>query len=124
MVSKKEHFGVFRADNNPAKREVNPLRDHLLQVSSVNVHIQVLTHRHWLLPLKSRLISIFAFSIRTHMQKSRPANVSELKGVSKDTGTGTNFRHDLSSYAAFGFEICVYMAASTDSRQMNCFLSS
>ena len=23
MVSKKEHFGVFRADNNPAKREVN-----------------------------------------------------------------------------------------------------
>jgi len=24
MASKKEHFGVFRADNNPAKREVNP----------------------------------------------------------------------------------------------------
>jgi len=24
MASKKKHFGVFRADNNPAKREVNP----------------------------------------------------------------------------------------------------
>jgi hypothetical protein len=26
MVSKKEQFGVFRADNNPEKREVNRLQ--------------------------------------------------------------------------------------------------